>query len=123
MDENNDEHDEKRTDKHKRQQSAHTALAVKACLLGCKTATLNAQVTFVNIGVAISALAGGDQERFRTEPGIGWCLRDFWTILACRRSRRYVDGILDRFGRLPASEKRTKIKKKLQIPMFSKDLG
>ena len=27
--------------------SAHTALAVKACLLGCKTETLNAQVTFV----------------------------------------------------------------------------
>ena len=41
-------------------QSAHTALAVKACLLGCNSATLNAQVTFVNIAVAIiSALAGG----------------------------------------------------------------
>ena len=39
--------------------SAHTALAVKACLLGCTTATQNAQVTFVNIAVAISALAGG----------------------------------------------------------------
>ena len=39
--------------------SAHTALAVKACLLGCNSATLNAQVTFVYIAVAISALAGG----------------------------------------------------------------
>ena len=43
--------------------SAHTALAVKACLLGCKTATLNAQVTFVNIAVAISALAGGGHSK------------------------------------------------------------
>ena len=32
---------------------------MKACLLGCNSATLNAQVTFVNIAVAISALAGG----------------------------------------------------------------
>ena len=32
---------------------------MKACLLGCTTATQNAQVTFVNIAVAISALAGG----------------------------------------------------------------
>ena len=39
--------------------SAHTALAVKACLLGCNSATLNAQVTLVYIAVAISALAGG----------------------------------------------------------------
>ena len=47
-----------------RKKSAHTALAVKACLLGCKTATLNAQVTFVNIAVAISALAGGATQKF-----------------------------------------------------------
>ena len=43
----------------KKTKSAHTALAVKACLLGCNSATLNAQVTFVYIAVAISALAGG----------------------------------------------------------------
>ena len=81
---------------------------MKACLLGCKTATLNAQVTFVNIAVAFSALAAGEgaQKRFRTEPGIGLCLRDFWTIFACR-SRRYGDGILGRFGRFPATEKQT----------------
>ena len=36
---------------------------MKACLLACKTATLNAQVTFVNIAVAISALAGGAIQR------------------------------------------------------------
>ena len=50
--------------------SAHTALAVKACLLGCNSATLNAQVTFVYIAVAISALAGGGggaPQKFRTE--------------------------------------------------------
>ena len=45
--------------KHLLCKSAHTALAVKACLLGCNSATLNAQVTFVYIAVAISALAGG----------------------------------------------------------------
>ena len=49
------------------QKSAHTALAVKACLLGCNLATLNAQVTFVYIAVAISALAGGATQNFRTE--------------------------------------------------------
>ena len=38
--------------------SAHTALAVKACLLGGNSYT-KCSITFVNIGVAISALAGG----------------------------------------------------------------
>ena len=48
-----------KTKSFKHEKSAHTALAVKACLLGCNSATLNAQVTFVYIAVAISALAGG----------------------------------------------------------------
>ena len=49
-------------------QSAHTALAVKACLLGGNSNT-KCSMTFVNIAVAISALAGGGaQKRFRTEP-------------------------------------------------------
>ena len=38
--------------------SAHTALAVKACLLGGNSNT-KSSMTFVNIAVAISALAGG----------------------------------------------------------------
>ena len=38
--------------------SAHTALAVKACLLGGNSNT-KCSMTFVNIAVAISALAGG----------------------------------------------------------------
>ena len=38
--------------------SAHTALAVKACLLGGNSYT-KCSITFVNIAVAISALAGG----------------------------------------------------------------
>ena len=38
--------------------SAHTALAVKACLLGGNSNT-TCSMTFVNIAVAISALAGG----------------------------------------------------------------
>ena len=46
--------------------SAHTALAVKACLLGGNSNT-KCSLTFVNIAVAISALAGGGQKRFRTE--------------------------------------------------------
>ena len=47
--------------------SAHTALAVKACLLGGNSNT-KCSMTFVNIAVAISALAGGGaQKRFRTE--------------------------------------------------------
>ena len=40
------------------QKSAHTALAVKACLLGGNSNT-KCSMTFVNIAVAISALAGG----------------------------------------------------------------
>ena len=38
--------------------SAHTALAVKACLLRGNSYT-KCSITFVNIAVAISALAGG----------------------------------------------------------------
>ena len=70
--------------------SAHTALAVKACLLGCNSATLNAQVTFVYIAVAISALAGGGPlKEFRTEPLYRWYFRVFSTIFWGWRSRRY----------------------------------
>ena len=43
--------------------SAHTALAVKACLLGGNSKT-KCSMTFVNIAVAISALAGEGQKRF-----------------------------------------------------------
>ena len=42
----------------KSKKSAHTALAVKACLLGGNSNT-KCSMTFVNIAVAISALAGG----------------------------------------------------------------
>ena len=42
------------------QKSAHTALAVKACLLGGNSnSNTKCSMTFVNIAVAISALAGG----------------------------------------------------------------
>ena len=59
--------------------SAHTALAVKACLLGCNSATLNAQVTFVYIAVAISALAGGGPLKF-SHPSSAGVFVIFWTI-------------------------------------------
>ena len=71
--------------------SAHTALAVKACLLGCKTATLNAQVTFVNIAVAIPALAGGGatqkiSHRALPELVFSYLLADSWVL----RSKRVL---------------------------------
>ena len=43
---------------HLTSKSAHTALAVKACLLGGNSNS-KCSMTFVNIAVAISALAGG----------------------------------------------------------------
>ena len=69
-------------------------------------------ITFVNIAVAISALAGGGgQTRFRTETSYWWCLRVFSTIFGCLSLRGYWNGILGHFGRLPAREKRTEMKK------------
>ena len=47
--------------------SAHTALAVKACLLGGNSYT-KCSITFVNIAVAISALAGGAKNGFAPRP-------------------------------------------------------
>ena len=68
--------------------SAHTALAVKACLLGGNSNT-KCSMTFVNIAVAISALAGGGQKRFRTETRIRWCFRHFSRIFGCLSARGY----------------------------------
>ena len=50
--------------------SAHTALAVKACLLGGNSKT-KCSMTFVNIAVAISALAGGPKNGFAPRPEYG----------------------------------------------------
>ena len=50
-------------------------------LIGVQTVTLNAQVTFVNIAVAISALAGEVLIFVRPEPGLRWCFRVFWNDL------------------------------------------
>ena len=50
--------------------SAHTALAVKACLLGGNSYT-KCSITFVNIAVAISALAGGGKNGFAPRPEFG----------------------------------------------------
>ena len=87
--------------------SAHTALAVKACLLGCNSTTLNAQVTFVYIAVAISALAGGGLKMFAPKPFLCWCFRnfsdDFWA-LDLKRVLRWNFGS---FWGVPATEKRT----------------
>ena len=69
-------------------------------------------ITFVHIAVAISALAGGGgQTGFRTETSYWWCLRAFSTIFGCLSLRGYWNGILGHFGRLPAREKRTEMKK------------
>ena len=91
--------------------SAHTALAVKACLLGGNSNT-KCSMTFVNIAVAISALAGGAKKRFRTETRIRWCFRHFSRIFGCLSARGYWNGILGHFGSFPAMEKRPKMKKK-----------
>ena len=53
--------------------SAHTALAVTVCLLGGISYT-KCSMTFVNIAVAISALAGGmggSKNGFAPRPGLG----------------------------------------------------
>ena len=92
--------------------SAHTALAVKACLLGGNSYT-KCSITFVNIAVAISALAGGGQKRFRTETRIRWCFRHFSRIFGCLSARGYWNGILGHFGSFPAMEKRPKMKKNI----------
>ena len=97
--------------------SAHTALAVKAWLLGGNSNT-KCSMTFVNIAVAISALAGGGQKRFRTETRIRWCFRHFSRIFGCLSARGYWNGILGHFGSFPAMEKRPKMKKTLCIARF-----
>ena len=80
-------------------------MAVKACLLGWQTATLNAQVTCVNIAVDTSALAGGGlSKKFEPSPYIvgvfvffGGFLRvgsqegmemQFWVVLGGFRQRK-----------------------------------
>ena len=98
--------------------SAHTALAVKACLLGGNSNT-KCSMTFVNIAVAISALAGGGgQRRFRTETSPWWCFRFFSRIFRYLSARGYWNGILGHFGSFPAREKRPKMKKTLYIARF-----
>ena len=103
-------------------ESAHTALAVKACLLGGNSNT-KCSMTFVNIAVAISALAGGAQKRFRTETRIRWCFRHFSRIFGCLSARGYWNGILGHFGSFPAMEKRPKMKKTLYIARFCRVFG
>ena len=100
--------------------SAHTALAVKACLLGGNSNT-KCSMTFVNIAVAISALAGG-QKRFRTETRIRWCFGHFSRIFGCLSARGYWNGILGHLVAFPAMEKRPKMKKTLYIARFCRVL-
>ena len=60
--------------------SAHTALAVKACLLGGNSNT-KCSMTFVNIAVAISALAGGAKtvsHRDQNTVVFSTFFEDFW---------------------------------------------
>ena len=91
-------------------------------------------MTFVNIAVAISALAGGGwqkrfrtetrpQKRFRTETSLWWCFRLFSRIFGCLSARGYWNGILGHFGSFPAMEKRPKMKKTLYIARFCKVFG
>ena len=106
---------------------------MKACLLGGNSYT-KCSITFVNIAVAISALAGGGgqkrfrtetrpQKRFRTETRIRWCFRHFSRIFGCLSARGYWNGILGHFGSFPAMEKRPKMKKTLYIARFCRVFG
>ena len=53
-------------------------------LIGVQFGYTNAQVTFVYIAVAISALAGGALKFFAPKPFLCWCFRnfsdDFWAL-------------------------------------------
>ena len=71
--------------------SAHTALAVKACLLGGNSNT-KCSMTFVNIAVAISALAGGGPKtvshRDQNTVVFSTFFEDFWVSEAKRVLKR-----------------------------------
>ena len=82
-------------------------------LIGGQNSNTKCSMTFVNIAVAISALAGGAQKRFRTETRIRWCFRHFSRIFGCLSARGYWNGILGHFGSFPAMEKRPKMKKNI----------
>ena len=66
--------------------SAHTALAVKACLLGGNSNT-KCSMTFVNIAVAISALAGGPKNGFAPRPEYGGVFNIFEYFWVSERKR------------------------------------
>ena len=91
-------------------------------------------MTFVNIAVAISALAGGGgqkrfrtetrpQKRFRTETSLWWCFRLFSRIFGCLSARGSWNGFLGHFGSFPALEKRPKMQKTLYIARFCRVFG
>ena len=92
-------------------------------LIGGQNSNTKCSMTFVNIAVAISALAGGGQKRFRTETRIRWCFRHFSRIFGCLSARGYWNGILGHFGSFPAMEKRSKMKKTLYIARFCRVFG
>ena len=93
-------------------------------LIGGQNSNTKCSMTFVNIAVAISALAGGGgQKRFRTETRIRWCFRHFSRIFGCLSARGYRNGILGHFGSFPAMEKRPKMKKTLYIARFCRVFG
>ena len=95
-------------------------------LIGVQSATLNAQVTFVYIAVAISALAGGGggpskiSHRNRSPAGVFVIFRTFFGVWIWRG---YWDGILGRFGGILGLEKRRNRNKILCIGTFKRDLG
>ena len=81
---------------------------------------------FVNIAVAISALAGGGKNGFAPRPEYGGVIDIFWgclMIFGCLSARGYWNGILGHFGSFPAMEKRPKIKKTLYIARCCRVFG
>ena len=100
-----------------KKKSAHTALAVKACLLGGNSNT-KCSMTFVNIAVAISALAGGGPKTVSHRDQNTVVFSTFFEDFGCLSARGYWNGILGHFGSFPAMEKRPKMKKTLCIARF-----
>ena len=92
-------------------------------LIGGQNSNTKCSITFVDIAVAISALAGGAQKRFRTETRIRWCFRHFSRIFGCLSARGYWNWILGHFGSFPAMEKRPKMKKTWYIARFCSVFG
>ena len=82
-------------------------------LIGGQNNNTKCSMTFVNIAVAISALAWGGKNGFAPRPEYGGVLDIFRGFLGVWAPRGYWNGILGHFGSFPAMEKRPKMEKNI----------